>query len=76
MTTDALPIPSSIRLPEEAAGTWLETLHGWVTTVDHKRLGLMYIGLALLFLVIGGVEATISFRRRSSIACSRCTAPP
>jgi len=59
MASDAITIPSSIRLPEEAAGTWLETLHGWVTTVDHKRLGLMYIGLALLFLVIGGVEATI-----------------
>src|SRR5580698_3905885 len=59
MASDAIPIPSSIRLPQEAAETWLETLHGWVTTVDHKRLGLMYIGLALVFLVIGGVEATI-----------------
>jgi cytochrome c oxidase subunit 1 len=34
-------------------------LHEWVTTVDHKRLGLLYIGYALLFLVIGGIEATI-----------------
>jgi cytochrome c oxidase subunit 1 len=59
MTSEAIPIPSSIRLPQEAAETWLETLHGWVTTVDHKRLGLMYIGYALLFLVIGGIEATI-----------------
>jgi len=38
-------------------GLWLEVLHGWVTTVDHKRLGLMYIGYALLFLVIAGFEA-------------------
>jgi cytochrome c oxidase subunit 1 len=38
-------------------GLWLEVLHGWVTTVDHKRIGLMYIGYALLFLVIAGVEA-------------------
>jgi hypothetical protein len=30
-----------------------------VITVDHKKLGLMYIGYALLFLVIGGIEATI-----------------
>jgi cytochrome c oxidase subunit I len=59
MTIDAIPIPSSMRLPREAAGTWLETLHEWVTTVDHKRLGLMYIGYALLFLVIGGIEASI-----------------
>ena len=37
----------------------VETLHEWVTTVDHKRLGILYILYALLFLVIGGVEATI-----------------
>ena len=36
-----------------------EQLHEWVTTVDHKRLGLLYIFYAMLFLVIGGVEATI-----------------
>ena len=34
-------------------------LHQWVTTVDHKRLGVLYILYALLFLMIGGVEATI-----------------
>jgi cytochrome c oxidase subunit I len=34
-------------------------LHGWVTTVDHKRLGILYILYALVFLVIGGIEATI-----------------
>src|SRR6266851_3362753 len=34
-------------------------LHEWVTTVDHKRLGVMYILYALVFLVIGGIEATI-----------------
>src|SRR5271156_5277586 len=36
-----------------------ETLHEWVTTVDHKKLGILYILYALLFLVIGGIEATI-----------------
>ena len=59
MSFDSIPIPGSITLPREAGSTWLETLHEWVTTVDHKRLGLMYIGYALLFLVIGGIEATI-----------------
>ncbi len=34
-------------------------LHEWVTTVDHKRLGILYIVYALVFLVIGGIEATI-----------------
>ena len=32
---------------------------GWVTTVDHKRLGMMYIAYALVFLLIGGIEAAI-----------------
>jgi cytochrome c oxidase subunit I len=36
-----------------------EWLHEWVVTVDHKKIGLMYILLALVFLAIGGVEATI-----------------
>jgi cytochrome c oxidase subunit 1 len=34
-------------------------MHEWVVTVDHKKLGLMYIGMALVFLVIGGIEAAI-----------------
>jgi len=59
MSSDSIPIPGSIRLPRETRRTWLETLHEWVITVDHKRLGLMYIGYALVFLVIGGIEATI-----------------
>ena len=37
----------------------VDRLHEWVTTVDHKRLGLLYIGYGLLFLVIGGIKATI-----------------
>jgi cytochrome c oxidase subunit I len=42
-----------------AAAPLLDRLHGWVITVDHKRLGLMYVIYALVFLVIGGLEATI-----------------
>src|SRR5579863_5146138 len=35
------------------------TLHDWVVTVDHKKLGILYIFYSLIFLVIGGIEATI-----------------
>src|SRR6266705_5860531 len=35
------------------------TLHDWVVTVDHKRLGIMYVVTGLVFLVIGGVEALL-----------------
>ena len=36
-----------------------DRLHDWVVTVDHKKLGILYILYALMFLVIGGIEATI-----------------
>ena len=35
----------------------VERLHGLVVTVDHKKLGLMYIGTALVFLVVAGLMA-------------------
>jgi cytochrome c oxidase subunit I len=42
-----------------ARPTFVETLHEWVTTVDHKKLGILYVLYALVFLVIGGIEAVI-----------------
>src|SRR5262245_56778743 len=41
------------------AAAWTDALHDWVTTVDHKKIGLMYILMAVLFLVIGGIEALL-----------------
>src|SRR5262245_57354286 len=35
----------------------IDRLHGLVITVDHKKLGLMYIGTALIFLVFAGLMA-------------------
>ena len=37
----------------------LAVVHEWVTTVDHKKIGLMYIAYALLFLVVAGFEAVL-----------------
>jgi cytochrome c oxidase subunit 1 len=37
----------------------LEVIYEWITTVDHKKIGLMYIAYALIFLVIGGFEALL-----------------
>jgi len=45
--------------PQAASRSFSEKLHEWVTTVDHKRLGIMYILYALVFLLVGGIEATI-----------------
>ncbi|HEX2576388.1 MAG TPA: cytochrome c oxidase subunit I [Aquihabitans sp.] len=40
--------------PGEAKG-W----RSWVTTVDHKRIGIMYGAAALFFFLIGGIEALL-----------------
>ena len=55
MSSDALAIGAA----ETAGRPWVEALHDWITTVDHKRLGILYVLLALLFLLIGGLEAIV-----------------
>jgi cytochrome c oxidase subunit 1 len=37
----------------------LQVVHEWLTTVDHKKLGIMYIVYALVFLVVAGLEAVM-----------------
>ena len=32
---------------------------GWLTTTDHKRIGIMYLFATFLFFILGGVEALI-----------------
>src|SRR5258708_22784166 len=55
MSTDSITWPQA----ETAAHPFVDRLHDWVTTVDHKRLGILYIIYALVFLLIGGIEATV-----------------
>jgi cytochrome c oxidase subunit 1 len=55
MTTESIAWSGA----EESRLPLVERLHGWVTTVDHKRLGILYVVYGLCFLVIGGVEATM-----------------
>jgi cytochrome c oxidase subunit 1 len=43
--TEALPLPSK--------------LHEWIVTVDHKRLGILYIATALFFFAVAGILAAL-----------------
>jgi len=45
--------------PPQAGKLWLEAANEWFSTVDHKRIGLLYIGYALVFLLIAGFEAVL-----------------
>ena len=44
---------------DTAAPSVLSRLHEWVVTVDHKRLGIMYVASGLVFFLIAGCEAAI-----------------
>ena len=50
MTTLAFPIPR----PVHPTGVW-----SWITTIDHKRIGILYGVTAFVLFVIGGVEALL-----------------
>jgi cytochrome c oxidase subunit 1 len=34
-------------------------LRSWITTVDHKRIGIFYLTLAVIYFLIGGLEAVM-----------------
>lgn len=48
--------PVSIAETEKSV---LDSMHSWLVTVDHKRLGLMYILYGLAFFTVAGVEASL-----------------
>jgi cytochrome c oxidase subunit I+III len=53
--------PSAERRIERLDRIWRERpgLLGWLTTVDHKRIGLLYFFTTLVFFGAGGVEALL-----------------
>jgi cytochrome c oxidase subunit I len=59
----ALPSGGQVR-PEPVLGVFRRPTattgwRSWLTTVDHKRIGIMYGATAIFFLIIGGVEALL-----------------
>src|SRR6188472_4379380 len=53
-TTTTVPQVVAHRVEREPTG-WTS----WVTTTDHKRIGIMYLVLTFAFFLIGGVEALL-----------------
>jgi cytochrome c oxidase subunit 1 len=54
MATTAAPARPTIHATYEPgkSGVW-----SWLTTVDHKRIGMLYLMTALSFFIGGGLEA-------------------
>jgi cytochrome c oxidase subunit 1 len=56
MADQTYPIPGSFDRAPSRGAALLEWLHGWVVTVDHKKLGILYVVYALFFLLVAGAE--------------------
>jgi len=54
MATIAAPTLASSDAYAENSGIW-----SWITTVDHKRIGTLYLWTALFFFLVGGLEAVL-----------------
>ena len=59
MADQPAPIAGSLEAAHPTQATALEWLHSWFITVDHKKIGIMYVLYALFFLLVGGAEALI-----------------
>ena len=54
MATLSPPMDDLGATPHERGGIW-----AWITTTDHKRIGILYGASAILFFIVGGVEALL-----------------
>ena len=51
--------PGAGRLPAEPQMSEATGLKSWLTTTDHKRIGLLYFLTAFVFFLLGGLEALL-----------------
>src|SRR5213594_2323710 len=51
--------PRSAKAGLEAPATTITTAMTWLTTVDHKQVGILYGATAFVFFLLGGVEALL-----------------
>ena len=54
MVTITGTLSGVLRRPTGYSGVW-----GWITTVDHKRIGILYGVTAIIFFILAGIEALI-----------------
>ena len=52
-TTVAAPTYAPAK-PKTESGLW-----SWLTTTDHKKIGVLYLVTSLFFFVVGGLEAAV-----------------
>src|SRR5579871_6353435 len=70
-TTTLTPAPQIIARRVERAP---RGLLGWLTTTDHKRIGILYMVTTWVFFILGGVEA-LMMRLQLSVADNNLVTP-
>ena len=53
-TPSAGALERMLRRPSSTTGFW-----SWFTTIDHKKIAILYAVTAIIFFVVGGVEALL-----------------
>src|SRR5579885_2328250 len=53
-TIQQTAVPALLRRPTSTEGFW-----SWLTTVDHKRIGILYGVTAFIYFLLGGIEALL-----------------
>jgi cytochrome c oxidase subunit I len=53
------PAASASALPAHAGPRECSPIYSWVATVDHKRIGILYLLTSAVFLLAGGIEALL-----------------
>ena len=51
--------PQTLVRPASTSSSSESGLWSWLTTIDHKRIGILYGVSAIVFLFIGGLEAML-----------------
>ena len=85
-TTQIAPAETATPIPQIVAHEVARPQRGWIswlTTTDHKRIGIMYLVAVVVFFMLGGVEALLmrlqlaqagqharSRRRRTTSSCT------
>ena len=61
-TPQSIPVPEPTALQEETRVTYLNhdySLASWLLTVDHKRIGMLYLIFASIFFMMGGIAVSL-----------------
>jgi cytochrome c oxidase subunit 1 len=62
-------LPKFLQRPTTYSGIW-----GWIVTVDHKKIGVMYAFTAIFFFLVGGLEAVV-IRTQLAFASNELVSP-